>query len=309
VDDPALSARMPHVEAVTAVCRALIERHVPFGIITRRNLPELSRWRVVALPSVLSLDDEEAAALRAYVRAGGCLYVSGPGLLRAPDGTPRADFVLADVLGVSWRGETKEAFTYIAPTAKGAGLFGDWSAAFPMGMFAGQTIVEAGPGADVLATVTLPYTDPADPLHFASTHNNPPGIRTRHPAVVLHRFGKGTAIWAAGPMETTDYSQDALSPLLLKLAGAPTVETNAPRVVEVTVFSQPRRLVVSLVNFPRELPPVPVHDVTVTVRMSGARSVSVIPTGAALAFTTGKETVTFTVPLLETFSMVSVELA
>ncbi len=311
VDDPALSSRMPHFDAVTVVCRALIERHVPFGIVTRMNLADLSRWRVIALPCVLSIDDEEAAALRAYVTGGGCLYVSGPGLLRAPDGTRRADFVLADVLGVSWRGETKESFTYIAPTARGAGLFGDRNAAFPMGMFSGQTIAEPAPDAEVLATITLPSTDPADPLHFASTHNNPPGIRTPHPAVVAHRFGRGSALWAAGPMETADDSQDALCPLLLRLAGGSSVETNAPRVVEVTVFSQPRRLVVSLVNFPRELPPVPVHDLVVTVRAvgTGARGVTAVPAGTALAFTTGKDSVTFTIPVLGTFAMAAVELA
>jgi hypothetical protein len=179
-------------------------------------------------------------------------------------------------------------------------------------MFSGQTIAEPARDAEVLATITLPYTDPADPLHFASTHNNPPGIQTQHPSVVSHVFGKGTALWVAGPMETADYSQDALCPLLLKLAGGSSVATNAPRVVEVTVFSQPekKRLIVSLVNFPRELPPVPVHDVSVTVRTSGARarSVSVVPTDAALSFTTGKDSVTFTVPLLETFAMASVEL-
>jgi hypothetical protein len=285
---------------------------VPFGIITRRNLAELSRWRVVALPGVLAIDDEEASALRAYVRNGGCLYVSGPGLLRGALGSRRTDFVLSDVLGVSWRGETKEAFSYMAPTEKGAGLFGDWTTAYPMGLSAGQTIAEASRDAEVLATITLPYTDPADPLHFASTHNNPPGLPTRHPAVVVNSFGKGSAMWAAGPLETADFSQDALCPLLLRLAGGASVVTNAPKVVEITTFEQPekKRLIVSLVNFPRELPPVPVENVTMTLRTGAARvrRVTVVPSGATLPFTAAGNSITFTVPLVETFAMAAVEL-
>ncbi len=312
VDDPGLSARMPHFEAVTGVCKALIERHVPFGIITRRNLAELSRWRVVALPGVLAIDDEEAAALRAYVAAGGCLFVSGPGLLRGVDGSRRTDFVLSDVLGVSWRGETKERFTYMAPTEKGSGLFGDWTAAYPMGLYAAQTVAEASRQAEVLATITLPYTDPDDPLNFASTHNNPPGVPTRHPAVVLNSFGKGSAMWVAGPIETADFSQDVLCPLLLRLAGGASVVTNAPKVVEITTFEQreKKRYIVSLVNFPHELPPVPVENVTLTLRTGSvrARRVTMVPSGATLPFTAGSDSMTFTVPRVETFAMVSVEL-
>jgi len=312
VNDPALSSRMPHVDAVTAVCKALVESHVPFGIITRRNLADLSRWPVVVLPGVLTIDDEEAAALRGYVKNGGALYVSGPGLLRGALGERRKDFVLSDVLGVSWRGETKEKFTYMAPAREGAGLFGDWTPAYPMGLSAAQTIAEASADADVLATITLPYTDPDDPLHFASTHNNPPGVPTKHPAVVAHRFGKGMAMWVAGPLETADSSQDALCPLLLRLAGSSRVQTNAPKVVEITTFEQPeqKRFVVSLVNFPRELPPVPVENVTVTLRTGGARArrVTALPSGTTLQSSTGNDSVTFTVPRLETFAMAAVEI-
>ena len=38
VDDAHLSGRVPHVEAVVSVCQALIENHIPFGVISKRNL-------------------------------------------------------------------------------------------------------------------------------------------------------------------------------------------------------------------------------------------------------------------------------
>jgi hypothetical protein len=300
------------MEAVTAVCRALIEGHVPFGILTRRNLADLLRWRVLVLPWVLVLDEQEIAALRAYVQNGGALYVSGPGLRRGPGGALRPDFALADVLGVSWRGETKERFTYAAPTAEGLGLFGDWTPAYPMGVAASMTIAQAAADARVLATVTLPYTDPDDPLHFSSTHNNPPGIATSHPAVVHHRYGRGQALWTAGPLETADNSPEALCPLLELLCGSSTVTTNAPKVVEITVFLQQERsrFVVSLVNFPRELPAVPADGITVTLRVGSAKvkAVRMLPGGKKISHTASGGAVSFEVPRLEVFAMLSVEI-
>jgi hypothetical protein len=311
VDDPHLSPRMPHFEAVSAVARMLLERHVPFGIITRGNLAELERWRLIVVPGIMVMDDEEAAALRAYVRAGGALYASGPGLLRTPDGSVRPDFALTDVLGVSYKGDTGERFTFMAPTAAGAGLFGDFTASHPLGVAASQTIAAPAPGSEVLGTITLPYTDPDDPIHFSSTHNNPPGVATAHPALVGNGFGKGRAVWAAGGLETSDGSQEVMAALVTRLAGPFTVTTDAPPVVEITVFRQDehRRFVLSLVNFPRELPAVPVHDISVRLRVDGAevRGVFLLPSREPIKFSHGNGEIGFTVPRLDVFAMIAAE--
>lgn len=116
----------------------------------------------------------------------------------------------------------------------------------------------------------------------------------------------------AGPLETTDASAAALCPLFLRLCGGTRVKTNAPRVVEITTFEQPehKRMIVSLVNFPRDLPAVPVMNVSVTLRTGGARArqVNSLPSGATLESVTGRDSVSFTVPRLETFAMAAVEL-
>jgi hypothetical protein len=316
VDDPHLSPRMPHFEAVTAVAKTLLERHVPFGIITRRNLAELDRWRLIVVPGIMVMDDEEATALRAYVRAGGALYASGPGLLRKPDGSARPDFALSDALGVSFKGDTKERFTYMAPTAAGAELFGDFTANHPLGVaasqaIAAQTVASVTSGAEVLATVTLPYTDPDDPIHFTSTHNNPPGVATAHPALVCNRFGKGRAVWASGGLETADGSQEVMAALFARLAEPFAVTTDAPSVVEITVFRQDehRRFIVSFVNFPRELPAVPVHDIAVRLRVGSAkvRRVLLLPSRKPIRFSRGDGEAGFTVPRLDVFAMIAVE--
>lgn len=310
VDDPRLSGRIPHVEAITRSARTLIERHVPWGIASRRNLPDLARWKAIVLPGVLAMGEDEAEALRAYVAGGGRLYASRQASLVGTDGRRRPDYLLADVLGVSWKGETREAFTYLAPTDAGRAVFGDYTPTHPLGLFAPQAIAEARPGAEVLATITLPYTDPADPVHFTSIHNNPPGIATAHPALVVNRFGKGTAIWSAGDLETAEFSEDVFARIVGLLAGPFTVEADAPKPVEVTTFRQESgRWLVNLLNFQRDLPPIPVEGIAVRVRCGPKRpaKVRLAPEGKALPFSHAGGVLSFVLPRLELFAMAVVE--
>jgi hypothetical protein len=67
----------PHQSAVRSACRALQRAHVPFGVITRRQLSSLSEFRVVVLPDVSRMDADEVDALREYVRSGGHVYATG----------------------------------------------------------------------------------------------------------------------------------------------------------------------------------------------------------------------------------------
>ena len=90
----------PHVVAVSGAVRQLQHDHIPFGAITRSQLDRLGEYRVVVLPDVLRMDDEEIERLRAYVAGGGSLYASGRTSLLAPDGVLRDDFGLSDVFGV-----------------------------------------------------------------------------------------------------------------------------------------------------------------------------------------------------------------
>ena len=85
--------------AIGSICRILQRNHIPFGIITKKQLPDLDRYRVIALPSVLRMDDEETEAFQEYVRKGGRLYASGYTSLVHTRGTMETDFMLADVFG------------------------------------------------------------------------------------------------------------------------------------------------------------------------------------------------------------------
>ena len=84
------SAELPHLNAVTGAATQLQRVHIPFGVITRSGLGHLSEYRVVLLPDVLRMDEEELRAFRSYVEGGGHLYSSGRTSLLGTDGSVEA---------------------------------------------------------------------------------------------------------------------------------------------------------------------------------------------------------------------------
>lgn len=188
----------PHLTAIRGACRMLQRAHIPFGVITRRQLAELDRYRVVVLPNVVRMDADEAEALRAYVRRGGRVYASRYTSLVETEGVRHDDFMLADVFGVHLEREEPAGFVYATPATPRieARLAPQrhLSAQPREGSLAGGLLrLAADPETEVLATLTLPYAHP-EPGHFsdhdwASIHTSPPWEDTAAPLVVAHEFG------------------------------------------------------------------------------------------------------------------------
>lgn len=255
----------PHIDAALGATRILRENHIPFGVISRCNLKDTQAYKVIVLPDVAFLSDEEADAIREYVKNGGALFASG----RSGAG------VLADVLGVDERGETEENTTYVTPNQNGGALLPGIDPRFPLCVFSRQRVAEPCDQGEVMATITLPYTSPND-RKFVSIHSNPPGRSTEHPAVVFRRYGKGQVIWTAAAIEAFEQEphRRAFADMIKALIGSDvSVEADAPGVVEVIAFHQPdnRRYLVALINEQESLPAVPVHGARIRVHMGGNR--------------------------------------
>jgi len=311
VDDPQLSSKTPHIEAAVSACKALLDAHIPYGVVTRRNLKELSRHQILILPNLLMMDEEEAEAFRAYVRAGGIVYASGVTSLVTTDGVRHGDFLLGDLFGVTYLGETAEAFTYIAPAVGAEKLFPEHSSKYPLGLPNKQMIVRARPGTEILGWMVLPYTDPADPTRYVSIHSNPPGLPTENPGVVLNHFGAGKALYVTTDLERYDTCHNTFIALIRNLAKPFSFEADAPKAVEVTVFKQEDkgRYLVSLINFQKELPNIPVEGIRLRLRMDGkdVKRVLILPAERELDYRQVQGYVEFTAPKLETFAMFAVE--
>ncbi|NLV74791.1 MAG: hypothetical protein GXY52_08935 [Chloroflexi bacterium] len=307
IDDPTLSWEAPHLQAIFRAARTLAEEHIPYGVFTRNSLGELNKFKAIVLPNMLTLSAEEADALREWVRGGGILYASGDASALRNDGQRQSDFMLADVFGASYEGKTAETFTYIAPTKAGEAYFPSYSVQWPLGLDKAQVIVRAHDGAEVLGTLTLPYTLPSDPRHYASIHSNPPGIPSEHPALILNHFGKGMCLYCTGTIEAADMHRDTFAEWMRLLAGPFSVSTCAPKAVEVTSYRQPDRgrMIISLVNFQKDLPNIPVNDIEVRADTCGktVRALQLLPDEKAWAYRLEDDAVVFSVPTLETLRM------
>ena len=177
-----------------------------------------------------------------------------------------------------------------------------------------QVKVKANKGAKVLATITLPYTDPKDIDRFASIHCNPPGFSTGYPSVVLNEYGKGKVVYVAADLEIAKQEPHRLifTKLIKMLCSKPlSFETDAPKSVEITLFHQQdkKRYLINLLNFQAELPNIPIEGIKVRIRLDKKEPKRLIklPEGKELAYETTKGYVEFISPRIETFLMFALD--
>ena len=261
-DNMAAGPGMPHMDAVFGAARSLQEAHIPYAVVTRRNLARLKDYRVVMLPNVLVMSDQEVEAFRAYVAGGGALYASGYSSLVSDDGTLRKDFGLADVFGVSANTMMDHTLAFFTPVEKRfAGLVSPQEHLIHrVGWIAIQNR-----SAKVLAELTKPWCPENGGTvlkpSFASIHSTPPGLAAFAPGIVWKRYGRGRACYVAGPIEAEEQkvNRPVVAGLVRRLHGGTIpVDAEAPAFVELTVFDKPaeHRLNLSLVSLRQDEEPV-----------------------------------------------------
>lgn len=316
VDQLKSAGQIPHIEGVLGAARILREAHIPYGVVTDATLDQLKNFRAVIVPNVLEMTAEQAAVFRSFVDQGGVLYASGPSSLdRFDKGGPR--FLLEEVLGVRYKGKLGTQVTYL--TAKDEAMK---KLIWPQNemIFEGRMVqVEALPGAEVLATVTLPYVDP-ETIHvigsrFAQIISDPPAENPgTDPGLVIHEYGRGKAVWVAAPMESgSNAVNERLVVWVLKrvLSGPYHFEVETHPSVEMTLYHQPekRQLLAGLLNMQRDLPPVPVGAIVRVHVPEGRRAKGVVkvPDGKAIPFENVGPYVQFRQEPFPVISMVLIE--
>ena len=88
---------------------ALVEARIPFEMVHDRLLdPEhLSPFKVLLLPNIAALSDQQCQQLRDYVAAGGSILATHETSLYDEWGRRRSDFCIGDLLGVSVAGSVQ----------------------------------------------------------------------------------------------------------------------------------------------------------------------------------------------------------
>lgn len=311
----AVSSGIQSFRRLYTMTKTFINHNIAFGIVTEKDLSTLSRYQVLVLPEVVALSEEEMTAIRQYVKSGGSIYASRHTSLLTKYSGRNEDFLLIDVFGVTYSGETVEDQTYFTPTEDGAGLFAENSAQFPMWISSAQVVTRpVSDSAKILATMALPYTHPNDNHRFASAISNPPGIYTEIPAIVLHAYGNGQALYVSGDVENMEEEpqRDLFATLIRSLyTKKPKWITNAPKAVEVTVYDQEshKRWIINAINFQQELPNIPVYEMEIQVLTDGKTpgKLRLLPEEKEWKYTIEGGFVKFTLPKLDTFHMFALQ--
>ncbi len=308
--------KINHLEGVVGAARVLREAHIPFGVITNVTLDQLEHYRAVMIPSVLEMTPQQANRFRRFVEGGGVLYASGrTSLDRFAKPAPR--YLLEDVLGVRYRGTLGNQVTY----------FSVQDAELKKTIWPQHEVIQKGPmihaealaGAEVLATATLPFADP-EGIHvigsrFAQIISDPPAVSPgTSPALVIHSFGKGKAIWSAAGLESSDHAVNArtLTSLLRRVISEPwRFEVDTHPAVEMTLYHQPEqsRLLAGLLNMQSITPPLPVAAKVRVMLPSGRRvsNVVLLPDRKPLKFDIAGPYVQFSIDPFEILAMALVQ--
>ena len=266
--------------------RAILEEHLPVTVTGDWNLnaDDLADQKVLILPNAASMSDSQAAAIREFVKNGGGLVASLDTSLCNEFGDPRADFALADLLGVHHSGPTKPAtqpMTKDGAAQPAAATRPDLDINFARNLdddywqkrknvFALRVPTDSVLSSDKLReligreSVTfkgpLLNTRVSEGLSIAAQaapHATPDAAPT--PAIVTRQFGKGRVVYFAAGLDHAYYGyaypyQRVLLTNAIRWAAnsTPPVEVEAPRCVHSTVFRQEKqgqsKLLVHLYN-------------------------------------------------------------
>jgi len=295
-----LRSRLTRTGVTSTTCcanagKTLARAHIPFGVTG--SFSDLHGYRIIAAPMLSEMEDKDNDRLITYVREGGTLYLSGCGNAALVEALTGNRFV---------RG-TAQTNIYIAPVSGREALLAGFNAEYPLPFEGGAPVVEPN-GAEILATLTFPYTKP-DELRFASIHSDPPGIPSGIPAVTVNRFGKGTVLWSAVPIENNrdaEYREIFLNLLHINGAKPYFFASDAPKHVELTAFKNPGYVSLNAVVLDEESVSTAVSPFTVRVRMH-AKAVRLLPKGEPIPFEREGEYTVFQTRRLHIFDMYALD--
>ena len=269
--------------SIKGIENVLMENHIPYDFIAddQADAERLARYRLLLLPNVKCLSDNEINLIREYVSRGGHLIATFETGLYFPDGSPRPDFALGDLFGCRYTGEKvdtrKDHYQYIV--AKNHPLVKPDSDRTELYINAGYTLLcNVRPGAVMVCAY--------EPV----VHNQPPEKawttewRAELPTVMQNKYGKGHVIYFCNQPDQISYNmghpdmRNLLARSVRTLAGdAIPVTTNAPASVHLGLTQsivKKGQYILSLVNTTsgperpiREL--VPVSGLRVTLDLGG----------------------------------------
>jgi len=262
-------------EKLITLNKALSRSHIDYDILTEKNIDELSRYKVIILPDLYRMKESECDKIREFVKNGGRIFVTGSTSALSSDGKNKDKFMLEDVLGVKYREFVDRYPVYMAPTVAGQKFFEHFNETYPA-MFTEPaiTVEKASDSAEVLATVTYPFTDARNFHRYSSAISNPPGEKTDIPALVYNKYGDGACMYSFAPFERSKAvcNYDILAELIYSLIdekGGAIFETEESEYLEHVIrhSEEKKHYTVSLLNYQNVKKIVPLHDINFSLKL------------------------------------------
>lgn len=314
---------VPHIDALMGAAQSLASHHIPYGIINNWKPEEMENHKILVLPDVPNMSHEEIELIKKYIYQGGRIYFSGhsaPGLLEA-------------IFGLKWNGYTDERITYMAPSQNQTIMEGYFTEEYPLVMFEKAVKAEGEIKGEVLASLTLPYTQPGihwsmfptdikpeeyvdvnGPAYpFSTIHANPPGIKTSYPALLKSDYGAGKAVWSALPIEKADRYQhsDIFSQIIRMLSDDEfQFEAQGPESVECVMFEakEEGQKLIGLIETRQGFHIPPTYDVDLWIKCEKEpRSVFMLPEEKEIPYSYFDNKLSIHLDKFEIFCMLAVQ--
>lgn len=274
--------------------KTLIGAHIPFGVTG--GFHSLDEYRALIV-SMISTQEADEDRILQYLENGGCVYLSGA----------RDERLVSALTGGRMIGYTNENSVYVAPVEGNEELFGGFCAKYPLPFEIQAPKVADVQRGNVLATITLPYTNSAE-SRFASIHSDPPGPATEYPAVIEGSYGKGRFIWSALPIEALDMDEyrEIFIGFLNRLLEAPAYSfvSTAESDIEITVFEDTDGFYVNVLHLDERTVMPTISPFEIGVRCGDdVRGVELLPSGKSVSFEKRGDYVYFKTEPMHVFSM------
>lgn len=232
--------------------QALLEARIPFDSVDTAFLDaaSLRRYKLLILPNVAVLSDEQCRQIRDFVAAGGAIVATHETSLYDEFGKKRTDFALADLFGCHVAGDVEKRMqnSYVTlrhPHASVASLRGVERTVASV-----QRIPVRADGSSEIPLTLVPHY-PDLPMERVFTDQT----RTDIPMAFCRSFGKGRVVYL--PMDL-DRTFDELSygdhlQLLTGFArwaaqGSQPMEVSGPGLVDMAYWRQRQSVTAHLVN-------------------------------------------------------------
>lgn len=305
----------------------MVEHGMPFEMVNDRLLDEasLSQYRLLVLPNVAALSDEQCEQLRNFVQRGGSLVATFETSLYDEQGKPRADFGLSDIFGVTYdksvEGPMQNSYLRLkadASTKQFHPVLKGLEHAYRIINTIHQ--VKVRPTKEFQSPVTIIPTYPDLPME--DVYPRVPDTDNR--GVYLREIGESRIAYIPGDMDRSfwqvmapDHSMLLWNIVRWALKEQPLVEIKSPgSVIDVALWRQEKSMTAHLVNLTnpmmmkgpiRELIPVSAEVTIRTPKGSKVTGVQLLVSEQKPQYKVEGEVVTLTVPKIEDHEIVGID--